>query len=66
MENKSYYYDCLMNFKVSKIIYISCNPSTQARDIELLSEKYKVARVQPIDMFPQTYHVESIALLESK
>jgi 23S rRNA (uracil1939-C5)-methyltransferase len=58
--------DCLLNFEPPKIIYISCNPSTQARDLELFSEKYKVVWVKPIDMFPQTYHVESIALLEFK
>jgi 23S rRNA (uracil1939-C5)-methyltransferase len=49
-----------------KIVYISCNPSTQARDILLLSEKFNVTRVQPVDMFPQTHHVENIVLLENK
>jgi 23S rRNA (uracil1939-C5)-methyltransferase len=49
-----------------KIVYISCNPSTQARDILLLSEKFNVNRVQPVDMFPQTHHVENIILLENK
>ncbi len=46
-----------------KIVYISCNPSTQARDILLLSEDYHVTKVQPIDMFPHTHHVENVALL---
>ncbi len=46
-----------------KIIYVSCNPATQARDIALLSEKYDVVKSQPVDMFPQTHHVENIALL---
>jgi 23S rRNA (uracil1939-C5)-methyltransferase len=46
-----------------KIVYVSCNPATQARDILLLSEKYSVAKVQPVDMFPQTHHVENVALL---
>jgi 23S rRNA (uracil1939-C5)-methyltransferase len=45
---------------------VSCNPATQARDLELLSEKYTVARVQPVDMFPQTHHVENIVLLQAK
>jgi 23S rRNA (uracil1939-C5)-methyltransferase len=46
-----------------KIVYVSCNPSTQARDILLLSENYKVERVQPVDMFPHTHHVENVVLL---
>jgi 23S rRNA (uracil1939-C5)-methyltransferase len=50
----------------SKIIYISCNPSTQARDIFLLSEYYQVTRVQPVDMFPHTHHVENVVLLTRK
>lgn len=47
-----------------RIVYVSCNPSTQARDIALLSPRYKVTRVQPVDMFPHTHHVENIVLLE--
>jgi 23S rRNA (uracil1939-C5)-methyltransferase len=47
-----------------KIVYVSCNPSTQARDILLLSEKYIVEQVQPVDMFPQTHHVENVVLLK--
>jgi 23S rRNA (uracil1939-C5)-methyltransferase len=47
----------------SRIVYISCNPSTQARDIQLLSERYEVIKVQPVDMFPQTHHVENVLLL---
>jgi 23S rRNA (uracil1939-C5)-methyltransferase len=46
-----------------KIVYISCNPSTQARDILLLSDKYEVKAVQPVDMFPHTHHVENVVLL---
>ncbi|MEE2954139.1 MAG: 23S rRNA (uracil(1939)-C(5))-methyltransferase RlmD [Bacteroidota bacterium] len=56
----------IMNIMPQKIIYVSCNSSTQARDIEILSQKYKVVEVQPVDMFPQTYHVENIVVLESK
>lgn len=48
-----------------KIVYVSCNPATQARDIELLSEKYKVVKVQPVDLFPHTQHVENVVLLEA-
>jgi len=49
-----------------KVIYISCNPSTQARDISLMSEYYVVTRIQPVDMFPHTHHVENVVLLENK
>lgn len=49
-----------------KIVYVSCNPATQARDIDLLSSAYTVTRVQPVDMFPQTFHVENVVLLEKK
>jgi 23S rRNA (uracil1939-C5)-methyltransferase len=47
-----------------KIVYVSCNPATQARDIQLLSEKYELKKIQPVDMFPHTHHVENVALLE--
>jgi len=47
-----------------KVVYISCNPSTQARDVALMSKHYKVVKIQPVDMFPQTHHVENIILLE--
>lgn len=49
-----------------RISYISCNPATQARDIELMSEKYIVEAVQPVDMFPQTFHIESVAKLRRR
>ena len=49
-----------------RIIYVSCNPATQARDISLRSDLYKVTRVQPVDMFPHTHHVENVVLLERK
>jgi len=47
-----------------KIVYISCNPSTQARDIEIMSDYYRVTKIQPVDMFPQTHHVENVILME--
>jgi 23S rRNA (uracil1939-C5)-methyltransferase len=47
-----------------KIVYISCNPATQARDIEIMSECYRVTKIQPVDMFPQTHHVENVILME--
>ncbi|MBB6612459.1 23S rRNA (uracil(1939)-C(5))-methyltransferase RlmD [Pontibacter sp. Tf4] len=56
----------LLQVHADRIVYVSCNPATQARDLELLSEKYDVTRVQPVDMFPQTHHVENIVLLTAK
>ena len=49
-----------------KIVYVSCNSATQARDLALLDEHYRVTKVQPVDMFPQTHHVENVVLLEKK
>lgn len=46
------------------IVYVSCNPATQARDVLMLSEKYRIAKCQPLDLFPHTYHIENIVLLE--
>ena len=56
----------LAESQAERIVYISCNPSTQARDVQLLSEAYDVAKLQPVDMFPHTAHVENIALLVKK
>jgi 23S rRNA (uracil1939-C5)-methyltransferase len=47
-----------------KVVYVSCNPSTQARDLALMQEKYRIVKTQPVDMFPQTAHVENVVLLE--
>jgi len=49
-----------------RIVYVSCNSATQARDLELLDKYYKVTKVQPVDMFPQTFHVENVVCLERK
>lgn len=54
----------LLKMRAPRIVYVSCNPATQARDLKLLSEAYKVKTVQPVDMFPQTHHVECVAMLE--
>ncbi len=58
--------DTLLRSSTSKIVYVSCNPSTLARDLRLLSDKYSVVRVQPVDMFCMTAHVETICLLSRK
>jgi 23S rRNA (uracil1939-C5)-methyltransferase len=56
----------LLEIAAPKVIYVSCNVATQARDLQLLSEKYTVEKVQPVDMFPHTHHIESVALLKKK
>lgn len=56
----------LLKIEAPKIVYVSCNSATQARDLALLDEKYKVQKIQPVDMFPQTYHVENVVLLTLK
>lgn len=56
--------EVLLQSGIPRIVYVSCNPATQARDISLLSEKYKVVRAKPVDMFPQTAHIENVTLLE--
>ena len=57
---------CLLEIAAEKLIYVSCNPSTQARDLLILAEKYTVERIQPVDMFPHTQHVENIVLFIRK
>ncbi len=56
----------LLEVEPEKIVYVSCNPATQARDVTLLSEKYEVKAVQPVDMFPHTHHVENVMQLRRK
>jgi 23S rRNA (uracil1939-C5)-methyltransferase len=58
--------DHLLEIAPKKLVYVSCNPATQARDLAILCTKYDLLEVQPFDMFPQTYHIESIAKLELK
>ena len=54
----------ILNAAPRRIVYVSCNPATQARDLALLNEKYRITRVQPVDMFPHTQHVENVVRLE--
>lgn len=56
----------LLNIACPKMVYVSCNPATQARDLEMLASKYRVVKSQAVDMFPQTHHVENVVLLELK
>ena len=56
----------LIEIAAPKIVYVSCNTATQARDIALLAEKYSVEKIQPVDMFPQTHHIECVVLLKLK
>ena len=56
----------ILKIEPQKVVYVSCNSATQARDLALMDEKYKVTRVRPVDMFPQTHHVENVVLLEKR
>ena len=56
----------LLKIQPKRIVYVSCNSATQARDLALLDKDYKVTKVQPVDMFPQTYHIENVVCLEKR
>ncbi|MFJ1439318.1 23S rRNA (uracil(1939)-C(5))-methyltransferase RlmD [Capnocytophaga canimorsus] len=56
----------ILNIAPPKVVYVSCNSATQARDLALMDAMYKVTKVQPVDMFPQTHHVENVVLLEKR
>ena len=58
--------DTILFADPQRIVYVSCNPATQARDLQLLSASYEVKRIKPVDMFPHTQHVENVVLLEKK
>jgi len=56
--------ELLLQLEAPRIVYVSCNPATQARDLKLLSAKYRVKKARPVDMFPHTHHIENVVLLE--
>jgi 23S rRNA (uracil1939-C5)-methyltransferase len=56
----------LLDMEAPVIVYVSCNPATQARDLAILDEKYSVEKVQPVDMFPHTHHIENVVQLRLK
>ena len=58
--------ETLIQLKPEKIVYVSCNPATLARDLKILTQSFRIDRVQPVDMFPYTSHIESIAVLKLK
>ena len=58
--------DTILKAAPDRIVYVSCNPATQARELSLLSVKYSVKKVRPVDMFPHTHHVENVVLLVRK
>ena len=54
----------ILDIAAPTVVYVSCNPATQARDLHLLDAKYAVTRVQPVDMFPHTHHIENVVQLK--
>ena len=56
----------ILNISPEKVVYISCNSATQARDLALMKEAYTIEKTQAVDMFPQTHHVENVVLLKRK
>ena len=56
----------ILNAAPQRIVYVSCNPATQARDLQMLDTLYRVTKIQPVDMFPHTQQVENVVLLEKR
>ena len=58
--------DTIMKSRIKKIVYVSCNPATLGKNLSVLSKRYSVEKIIPVDMFPQTAHVESVTVLKRK
>jgi 23S rRNA (uracil1939-C5)-methyltransferase len=58
--------DVILNAAPERVVYVSCNPATQARDLALMNAMYRIVAVQPVDMFPHTHHVENVVALKRK
>jgi 23S rRNA (uracil1939-C5)-methyltransferase len=56
----------ILEMEAPTVVYVSCNPATQARDLGWLDEKYRVTKIQPVDMFPHTHHIENVVQLKRK
>ncbi len=56
----------ILQLAPQRVVYVSCNPATQARDVAMMNDQYSVEKVQPVDMFPQTTHIENVMLLEHR
>ena len=56
----------LMRLRPERLVYVSCNPVSQARDVAMLTDAYHIDRIQPVDLFPHTYHVENVISLRAK
>jgi 23S rRNA (uracil1939-C5)-methyltransferase len=54
----------ILDIAAPVVVYVSCNPATQARDLRLLDEKYSVTKIRPVDMFPHTHHIENVVQLK--
>ena len=54
----------ILRIAPQRVVYVSCNSATQARDLALMAPMYRVVKIRPVDMFPQTYHIENVALLQ--